>query len=109
MTEDVDVTMVQQESDLKSAPRVKITKTCHIDCCNDLKGQFVSRNHIFREGTSRKVKVNTEARKKEISLGGESTPSIDPFAMDTNGGFYDTVKSNVRSIVCVHSMFSWSH
>ena len=53
----VDVTVIQQESNLKSAPRLKLTKSNHIDCCEDMEGKFVSRNHIFRKGTSHKLKA----------------------------------------------------
>ena len=41
----VDVTVIQQESNLKSAPRLPLTKSNHIDCCEDMEGKFVSRNH----------------------------------------------------------------
>ena len=54
------------------------------------KGEFVSTNHIFRKGTSTKLRAYATARMKEISQGGESTPSVYPFAMDTNGAFCDT-------------------
>ena len=63
----VDVTVIQQESNLKSAPWLELTKSEHIDCCEDLEGKFVSRNQIFRKGTSRKLKEYAGARKKEIS------------------------------------------
>ena len=74
----VDVTVVQQHSNLKSAPRLKLTKSDHNACCEDLEGKFVSRNHIFRKGTSRNLKAYAEARQKEISQGGESKPSVSP-------------------------------
>ena len=97
----VDVTIVQQESYLKSLPRVKLAESDNIDCCKDLQGKFVSRNHIFREGASRKLKVYTEARKKEISQVGESTPSMYLFAMDTNGGFCYTAILFLKKIAFV--------
>ena len=53
----VDAIIVQQESDGTSAPKVKLKKSEDIDCCKDLEGKFVSRNHIFRNGTSRKLRV----------------------------------------------------
>ena len=86
----VDVTVIQQESNLKSAPRLKLTKADHIASCDDLEGNFVSRNHIFRKGTSRKLKTYAETRKKEISQGGETTSSVYIFVMDMNGSFCDT-------------------
>ena len=43
----VDVTIVQQVSDGKLAPRLKLKKSDSIGCCEDLEGKFVSRNHIF--------------------------------------------------------------
>ena len=53
----VDVTVIQQESNLESAPRVKLSKSDHIVCCGSVEGKFVSRNHIFQKGTSRKLKA----------------------------------------------------
>ena len=93
--------MVQQHSNLKSAPRLKLTKSDHIACCEDLGGKFVSRNHIFRKGTSRKLKAYAEARQKEISQGGESKPSVYSFAMDTNGGFCDTAILLLKKIAAI--------
>ena len=55
-----------------------------------MEGKFVSRNHIFLKGTSRKLKAYAEARKKEISQGGGLKPSVYSFAMDTHGSFCDT-------------------
>merc|ERR1711871_1700688 len=55
-----------------------------------LKGKFVSRNHIFQKGTSRKLKAHAEARRKEISQRGGLKPSVYSFAMDTHGSFCDT-------------------
>ena len=86
----VDVTIVQQASNGQVTPRLKLQKSDNIVCCEDLEGEFVSRNHIFRKGTSHKVKAYAKARMQEISQGGESTPSVYPFAMDTNGAFCDT-------------------
>ena len=43
----VDVTIVQQESDGKRASRVQLEESDNIVCGEDLKGEFVSRNHIF--------------------------------------------------------------
>ena len=57
----VDVTVIQQETDLKSAPRRKLSDEDHVICCEDLKGKFVSRNHIFRKGTSGKLKAYAKA------------------------------------------------
>ena len=92
---------MQQESDGASAPRVKLQKSDNIDCCEDLKGKFVSRNHIFKKGTSRKLRVYAQARSHEISRGGESTPSIYPFAMDTSGSFCDTPILFLKKIAMV--------
>ena len=97
----VDVTVVQQESNLKSAPRLKLTKSDHIVTCEDLEGKFVSRNHIFRKGTSRKLRAYAEARKEEVSQGGESKPSVYSFAMDTNGSFCDTAILFLKKIAVV--------
>ena len=38
---------------------------------------------------------------KEISQGGESTLSVYPFAMDTNGAFYDTAILFLKKIALV--------
>ena len=97
----VDVTIVQQESDGKWAPRVKLQKSDNIVCCEDLEGEFVSRNHIFRKGTSHKLKAYAKARAEEISHGGESTPSVYPFAMDTNGSFCDSAILFLKKIAMV--------
>ena len=69
-----------------------------IDFC---KGEFVSRNHIFQKGTSIKLRAYTQARMREISQGGESTPSVYPFAMDTNGAFCDTAILFLKKIALV--------
>ena len=58
----VDVTIVQQESDGAFALRLKLKKSDNIDCCEDLEGTFVSRNHIFRKGTCRKLRRIYTAR-----------------------------------------------
>ena len=97
----VDVTIVQQESDGRWAPRVKLQESDKIACCPDFKGEFVSRNHIFRKGTSTKLKAYADARAKEISQGGESTPSVYPFAMDTGGAFCDTAILFLKKIALV--------
>ena len=97
----VDVTIVQQESDGKWAPRVKLQKSDNIVCCEDLEGEFVSRNHIFRKGTSHKLRAYAKARAEEISHGGESTPSVYPFAMDTNGSFCDSAILFLKKIAMV--------
>ena len=81
----VDVTVIQQQTNLKSAPRRKLSDEDHVICCEDLKGKFVSRNHIFQKGTSRKLKAYAEARRKEISQRGGLKPSVYSFAMDTHG------------------------
>ena len=62
----VDVTVVQQESNLKSATKLKLTKSDHIVTCEDLEGKFVSRNHIFRKGTSRKLKLTLKLERKKF-------------------------------------------
>ena len=95
--------MIQQDSNLKSAPRLKSTKSDHIniDCCADLEGNFVSRNHLFRKGTSGKLKAYAKARKEETSQGGESKPSVYSFAMDTNGSFCDTAILFLKKIAIV--------
>ena len=97
----VDVTIVQQESDGKRAPRVKLQTSDNIVCCKDLEGEFVSRNHIFRKGTSKKLMAYAKARTQEISQGGESTPSVYPFAMDTSGSFCDTAILFLKKIAMV--------
>ena len=66
-----------------------------------MEGKFVSRNHIFRKGTSHKLKAYAEARKKETSQGGGSKPSVYPFAMDTNGSFCDTSIHFLKKIAVV--------
>ena len=93
--------MIQQDGNLKSVPRLKVTKSDHIDCCEDLEGNFVSRNHIFRKGTSRKLKAYAKARKEETSQGGESKPSVYSFAMDTNGSLCDTAILFLKKIAVV--------
>ena len=97
----VDVTAIQQESNLKSAPRLKLTKSDRIDSCEDLKGMFVSRNHIFRKGTNRKLQVHAGARKKEISKGYESKHLMHSFAMETNVSFCDTAIHFFKKIAVV--------
>ena len=97
----VDVTVVQQESNLKSAPRLQLSKSNHIDCCEDMEGKFVSRNHIFRKGTSLKLQAYAKARKKEISQGSGLKPSVYPFAMDTHGSFCDTAIHFLKKIAVV--------
>ena len=72
------------------APWVTLAKSDNIDRCKDSEGKFVPRNHIFRKGAGRKLRVYAEARKNEISQGGESTPSIYPFAINTSEIFCDT-------------------
>jgi len=94
-------TIIQQESDGAFAPRLKLTESDNISCCQDLAGEFVSRNHIFRKGTSRKLKAYAKARTQEIAQGGESTPSVYPFAMDTNGSFCDTAILFLNKIAAV--------
>ena len=42
-------------------------------------------NHIFQKGTSRKLKAYVEARKKGISQGDGSKPSVYSFAMTRMG------------------------
>ena len=101
----VDAIIVQQESDGTSAPKVKLKKSEDIDCCKDLEGKFVSRNHIFRNGTSRKLRVYANFRKRENSQGGESTPSVYSFAMDTNGAFCDIAILFLKKI----TMFKFSN
>ena len=97
----VDVTIVQQAYNGQVAPRLKLQKSDNIVCCEDLEGEFVSRNHIFRKGTSHKVKAYAKARMQEISQGGESTPSVYPFAMDTNGAFCDTAILFLKKVAMV--------
>ena len=97
----IDVTIIQQESDGAFAPRLKLTESDNISCCQDLAGEFVSRNHIFRKGTSRKLRAYAKARTQEIAQGGESTPSVYPFAMDTNGSFCDTAILFLNKIAAV--------
>ena len=99
----VDVTIVQQESDGAFALRLKLKKSDNIDCCEDLEGKFVSRNHIFWKGTSRKLKVYAKARKQEISQGDESIPSVNPFTMDTGWSFCDTAILFLKKIALVKS------
>ena len=52
--------------------------------------KIVVRHYIFRKGTSRKLKAYAEARKKEISQGGESKTPVYSFAMGMKGRFCDT-------------------
>ena len=92
---------MQQESDGKGILRVKLQKSDNIVCCEDLKGEFVSRNHIFRKNTSHKLRAYATARAEEISHGGESTPSVYPFAMDTNGSFCDSAILFLKKIAMV--------
>ena len=92
---------MQQESDTKWAPRVKLRKSDNIVCCEDLEGGLVSRNHIVRKGTSHKLRAYAKARSEEISNGGDSTPSIYPFAMDTSGAFCDTAILFLKKIALV--------
>ena len=66
-----------------------------------MEGKFVSRNHIFLKGTSRKLTAYAEAIKKEISQGGKSTPAVYPFAMDTNGSFCDMAIIFLKKIAVV--------
>ena len=72
-----------------------------ISCCEEFKGEFVSTNHIFRKGTSTKLRAYATTRMKEISQGGESTPSVYPFAMDTSGSFCDTAILFLKKIALV--------
>jgi len=58
-------------------------------------------NHIFQKGTSRKLKASVEARKKEISQGDGSKPSVYSFAMDTHGSFCDTAIHFLKKIAVV--------
>ena len=97
----VDVTIVQQESDGKWAGRRQLRESDKLSCCQEFKGEFVSINHIFRKGTSTKLRAYATARTKEISQGGESTPSVYPFAMDTNGAFCDTAILFLKKIALV--------
>eukprot|EP00944_MAST-04C_sp_MAST-4C-sp1_P014985 g14985.t1 len=97
----IDVSVIQQESTLKSAPRRKLEQSDHIDFNEGMEGKFVSRIHIFLKGTSRRLKAYAEARKKEISQGGKSTPAVYPFAMDTNGSFCYTVIFFLKKIAVV--------
>tara|TARA_X000000950_G_scaffold272007_1_gene354003 strand:- start:46 stop:1002 length:957 start_codon:yes stop_codon:yes gene_type:complete len=97
----VDVTIVQQESDGKWAGRRQLKESDKLSCCQEFKGEFVSINHIFRKGTSTKLRAYATARTKEISQGGESTPSVYPFAMDTNGAFCDTAILFLKKIALV--------
>ena len=92
---------MQQESDGAIAPRLKLKESDNIDCCEDLEGKFVSQNHIFWKGTSRKLRVYAKVRTQEISQGGESTPSVYPFAMDTSGSFCDTAIRFLKKIAMV--------
>ena len=51
--------------------------------------------------TSTKLRAYATARMKEISQGGESTPSVYPFAMDTSGSFCDTAILFLKKIALV--------
>ena len=66
-----------------------------------MEGKFVSRNHIFRKGTSLKLQAYAKARKKEISQGSGLKPSVYPFAMDTHGSFCDTAIHFLKKIAVV--------
>ena len=80
---------------------VSLKESDKISCCEDFKGEFVSTNHIFRKGTSTKLRAYATARMKEISQGGESTPSVYLFAMDTSGSFCDTAILFLKKIALV--------
>ena len=56
-----------------------MTKSGHIVTCEDLEGKFVSRNHIFRKGTSR----------------------TSVYSMDTSGSFCDTAIRFLKKIAVV--------
>ena len=61
-----------------------------------LKGSLSRRIISFGKGTSTKLRAYATTRMKEISQGGESTPSVYPFAMDTSGSFCDTAIFSVK-------------
>ena len=48
-----------------------------------------------------KLKVYAKVRTQEISQGGESAPSVYPFAMDTSGSFCDTAILFLKKIALV--------
>ena len=58
-------------------------------------------SHLSEVGTSTKLRAYATARMKEISQGGESTPSVYPFAMDTSGSFCDTAILFLKKIALV--------
>ena len=82
-----------QGSNYRSPTTLTVAKT--------LKGKFVSRNHIFKKGTSRKLRVFAQARSQEISQGGKCTPSVYTFAMDTSGSVCDTAILFLKKIAMV--------
>ena len=84
-----------QGSNYRSPTTLTVAKT--------LKGKFVSRNHIFKKGTSRKLRVFAQARSQEISQGGKCTPSVYTFAMDTSGSVCDTAILFLKKIAMINS------
>ena len=81
--------------------RLPLTKSDNIVCCEDMEVEFVSGIISFGKGTSHKLRAYAKARTQEISQGGESTPSVYPFAMDTNGDFCDTAILFLKKIAMV--------
>ena len=51
--------------------------------------------------TSTKLRAYATARMKEISQGGESTPSVYPFAMDTSGSLRSPIVLFVQCLVAL--------
>ena len=70
----VDVTIVQQWSDGIRAVRRKLKEADKISCCEEFKGEFVSTNHIFRKGTSTKLRAYATARMQWIQMGPFAIP-----------------------------------
>ena len=55
-----------------------MTKSGHIVACEDLEGKFVSRNHIFRKGTSRKLRTYAELERKKFLKEANPNPLCTP-------------------------------
>ena len=72
---------MQQESGGTWALPLKLKKSDNIVCCEDLEGEFVSRNHIFWKDISSKLRIYVKAHTQEISQGNKSTHIVYPFAI----------------------------
>lgn len=64
----VDVAVVQQESNFRIFQRIRLSKNVHIAYCEDFEGMFVPGNDIFRKVASRKRKAFSEPTKRDIPI-----------------------------------------